>query len=83
MNDAVQVQVAHIELLLHTFSSLLLLLFHNMQQQKLMALPSGAILVVKRIQGLSQTDDPVHSGRFPEVLFRCENVGRQHDFANF
>ena len=24
-----------------------------------------------------------HSGMFPEVLFRCENVGRQQDFANF
>ena len=25
---------------------------------------------------------PLHSGMFPEVLFRCENVGRQQDFAN-
>ena len=24
----------------------------------------------------------LHSGMFPEVLFRCENVGRQRDFAN-
>ena len=25
----------------------------------------------------------LHSGMFPEVLFRCENVGRQRDFVNF
>ena len=25
----------------------------------------------------------LHSGKFPEVLFRCENIGRQRDFANF
>ena len=25
----------------------------------------------------------MHSGMFPKVLFRCENVGRQNDFANF
>ena len=25
----------------------------------------------------------MHSGMFPKVLFRCENVGRQDDFANF
>ena len=24
-----------------------------------------------------------HSGMFPKVLFRCENIGRQDDFANF
>ena len=25
----------------------------------------------------------LHSGMFPEILCRCENVGRQSDFANF
>ena len=25
----------------------------------------------------------LHSGTFPEVLFRCKNVGRQRDVANF
>ena len=25
----------------------------------------------------------LHSGMFSKVLFRCENIGRQDDFANF
>ena len=93
MNDAVQVQVAHIELLLHTFSSLLLLLFHNMQQQKLMALPSGATLVVKRIQGLSISKTLCTVDCFPKFCFvvktSADNVILQifdkmtHDFSLF
>ena len=27
--------------------------------------------------------ETMHSGMFCKVLFRCENIGRQEDFANF
>ena len=38
---------------------------------------------LKGIKNICEKFQCVDSGMFPEVLFRCKNVGRQRDFANF